>query len=312
MEVGRIRPFESVRSNPAGILGAVVRGVAGAVALSFLYVVICHYCPIIYLNILFAVGYGFLVGALCRAGIKAGRVNSVKGAVIAGLSVGAIMAWMAWVAYLWMYLDYNFREYLYFLVNPSEVLSGISVVGHHPLWSLSRSGAPPAVFYYVVWILEALLLAGCAVRVPVRFVRENKLCPDCGKWMTSTGEQAFFGAGDWDAVGQELAEGRIGALLALPRTEPAGIPEAKWLDAGAFACPECDDGGCYVTVASVAVLPAKKKGEVQRKVRVMARFVEVGNDDADALFHPVSAEPEADGAGAMPEEETAHAAAEQE
>jgi hypothetical protein len=234
------------------------------------------------------VAYGFVVGILCTAGMKSGRVNKSGPALVIGLVVGVFTVWAAWMSYFWLRAGYSFEDYFYLLRNPQEFFDAISFYANHPAWSIGKSkSAEPAIFYYAVWLGEAAILVGLIVYQPLKFVKENRLCQDCGKWLKPSGDKSFFVAEGMGVqeLKTELQAGSVRALMSRERTVPD--VSASWLEVEGYACAECQDADLFINVTMVTMVKGKKKDELERKTEVLARFVPVSAADEAALFAPL-------------------------
>lgn len=290
-----VRPRFSAVQVALAIVGTVV----AAWVLSFVYGVAEHYSPLIYLNLILAFGFGWLVGVVARTMLRKYRIDSPAAATLIGVVGGVAATYLAWPAYLYVITDYNFSIYTGTIASPLDIWEIMGMIAEDPMWSIGKSsGTMPAVIYFAVWLGELILITGAATQVCRTFVRDNRLCSKCGDWVTATGDLAMFAI---------PAEGGLELLAAMENGDASALANARhlrgdadhadqWLEVQGFACSQCDDEDSYATISLVMMQPnKKKKNELERSQKVLARLVPVDLELEKKIFEP---EPESEPAPA--------------
>lgn len=256
------------RYSAFSVFRAVVGTILAAWILSFAYSPLEHWSPIVYLNIVLAYAYGWAVGAIGRGFLRRNRINSKGAAALIGGLGGLFAIWFAWAAYIWVLVGYDVEFYTEVVADPAGVWHFLQFLAHNPIWSIRSSAAAWPFFYYAVWALEILCIAGMAVSTCLSMIKENRLCERCNDWIAKTEDTAVFELPEApEALLAALADGDVSGLPGLRRIgDEDEISTPQWLSVQGHACPNCTDAPCHVTVA----LGTAKKGkgdqvEVQHK-----------------------------------------------
>lgn len=278
------------RFTAVHVVLALVGVIVAAWVLSFIYGIAEHYSPLIYLNLVLAYGFGWLVGRAARAMLRKYRIDSMAAATLIGVLGGVAAVYLAWPAYLWVITNFNFSIYTETIVRPLDILEIMGMIAEDPMWSIGKSsGTMPAVGYFAVWLGELVLVVVAAVQVCRTFVRDNRLCSQCGDWVTPTGDLALFAIPEEGGMEllAALENGDPSALARAERLREEELPDAQWLEVQGFACPQCNDEDSYATISLVMMQPnKKKKNELERSQKVLARLVPVDLELEKKIFEP--------------------------
>lgn len=90
------------------------------VGLSYVYVLVENFIPIIYANVFIVVGYGIAISMMAKIVMYFGKFRSKRAAIIITLVLGVFAnytAWLAHVAYLWNDFNPSFSSYLDLLTS---------------------------------------------------------------------------------------------------------------------------------------------------------------------------------------------------
>ena len=282
------------RKAGRGIVLSAIAGIVVGWILSFLYSPLCHWIPIIYINLLVTLALGYLVGSTCRGVIRRRRIDNAGLATVAGLVAGLATWWLCWISYFWVLVGYDFEVYWALLFTPSEMPELMEMLANDPVWSIGKTPAGPW-FYYAAWVVEFLVIVGQSALVPRNFVKEHRLCETCGDWLAPTGDVALFDIANADSsILDAVGRGELDQLPRLPGL-PGGSESRSdsWLAASLFSCPNCKDAGAFVTVSHVTLKPAKKKDEMEKSEKVILRLHPISNELEEELFAAPAEEPPA-------------------
>ncbi len=272
--------------TPAAVATAAAVTVACAFALSLIYGPAEHYSPLVYLNVLLAVLLGMAVGHCGKVMLRRLRIDGLSAATAVGALGGLAAIWCSWLAYIWVLSGYDFGAFAAY-ANPAELWDAIRFIAENPVWSIGRRSASstmPALLYYAVWLAEAGIVCGSAVKTCREFVEKNKRCPRCGDWLVPTGDEAYFAAPE-DASLPAVAlqgQGSLDFLLNLTRLSK-GMEAGEWLTASRHACGRCEGLPAHVTLTRSTVAH-DKKGKPEVTTDVVAAMVATAPALEAALF----------------------------
>lgn len=271
--------------SSANVLKAAAATVVLALALSCVYGPLDYYSPLVYLNMILAALMGIAIGRGAKAMLRRFRIAG-KGAATFVAAAGALVAvWFSWLTYLWALSGYDFSVFTDF-ADPAALWDLMGYISENPVWSLSRRGKEmsdaPGMMYYGAWLVEAGLFVYFAAKECRNFVRDNKLCPQCGEWLRPTGDVALFAAPADAAAFATFSGGDLSLLKTLPRLE-AGAQASEWLTVLCYACAACEGRNAHVTVGHTAVKLNKKKKPEQVKT-VIANMVEISPELEAEIF----------------------------
>lgn len=271
--------------RPATIALCVV-GAVGGFLVAWLYQLAVRWIPIIYLNLLVCLGFGFLLGMI---GVKAVKIGHCRSRLLATV-LAAVLA-CGGVAGSWYWEYQNFRSLVIAEIQKEHpeaareaiVLAVDTDVNFRAFvklkaehgWKVSSHGSEGSDFtgapVYVVWGIEALMILGLALVMTFRAAGEP-YCERCNEWGT---KRAFAVPGVRAAVVQPLlAAGDLAAVIALQpidEVEPVAVGDKKASLAKRSAaiiltvtlCPRCDQSA-YLTVAEKQVT-VPKRGKAKEK-----------------------------------------------
>lgn len=285
---GETLDAQPVRGEPKIAKGTVLAaavGIAAGFILSFAYSPLCHWIPLIYVNLVVTLAFGYAIGAACRAVIRVFRIDRPVAAVAAG-GVAGIAGWyFAWATYLWTITEYDFGFYKDSLLAPSDLWFNMRYIAHDPVWSIGKTTSEPWL-YYAVWIGEFLLLVGTCIYVPWNFIREHRLCETCKDWLAPTGDALTLDIADAEpSTLDALKRGELDGLAGLPVLSAEALESAgSWLEVKAFACPNCEGADAFVDVLRHTVKRDKKGKEKEKSATALGRQMPVSGELEARLF----------------------------
>lgn len=278
------------RFTAVHVVLALVGTMVAAWILSFVYAIAEHYSPLIYLNLILAFGFGWLVGLAARTMLRKYRIDSTGTATLVGVLGGVAATYLAWPAYLWVITNYNLSYYTGTIASPFDLWEIMGILAEDPRWSIGKSSSDmPAIVYFAVWLGELILIAGAAAQVCRTFVRDNRLCSQCGDWVTPTGDMAMFAIPPESGMElfAALENGDASALAEAEHLAGGAHHADQWLEVQGFACPQCNDEDSYATITLVMMQPSKKKkNELERTQKMLARLVPVDLELEKKIFEP--------------------------
>lgn len=130
------------------------------------YLFIVEICPIAYACILLTLGYGYVIGLLCKVIIERTKMRNALVTIIS-VSLGTIaFTYFKWIFYVCRKLTESYVTGVNELIaDPSLLWEGIKLINSVGTWSIGRhsSSAVNGPILYIVWIGEIIIIAAVAI-----------------------------------------------------------------------------------------------------------------------------------------------------
>jgi hypothetical protein len=237
-----------------GLIYMLVFGAIGAVLLGAIYGYGVFYIPLVMLNLLLVVAYGFCVGLCVQYGAKRGKVRNSTLLLLGGLVAGLMAEYANWVWYIFALSKQETLAYM-----PGDVWQIILNVNAQGVWSVFDS-TPTGIELWLYWGAEALVIVGIAAIVPWLNLQSAPFCEQCSRWVEGKDKISPLDAvADRKGFKSRLEQGDyapIKALKVLPQETSA------FTTVTLLKCPGCQSSN-YLTVQAVT-LTKDKKGKVSR------------------------------------------------
>ncbi|MDR2392024.1 MAG: hypothetical protein LBE84_10155, partial [Planctomycetota bacterium] len=270
---GRLEPI------PAAVPVALLLGIMGSALLALAYGPLDYYSPLVYLNVILALGLGYAVSWMSVGLLRRLRLDSRGTGLILGFVSGFAAAWLAWPSYVWTLAEYDWGYYFSTLLNPSALLDVIGHLARNPVWRIGRSGRMASghfpAMYYAIWIVEFLIISLLPPSRCFNFLENNRLCDACRRWLGETGDSAAFACPD-DIAGFRtvLNAGDASVLETLGRFRAGDREEpGTWLLVKGYACPHCQHEDGYVRVFLQELKLNKKTKKLELSEKAWSGFI---------------------------------------
>jgi len=169
----------SKRFSLGGVLLVLLVGPLVAALLAVIYVYAVWYIPFIYINVLFTVGFGVVLGAVISRLVKAGKLRYPGLVALLALGVGLVACYLQWALYLTLifnttsvdslgsrasvaHTSFDAETLLGLLVSPGLMLSTMAELAKEGSWSIFKV-TPTGFFLYLIWLIEAGIIVGATV-----------------------------------------------------------------------------------------------------------------------------------------------------
>jgi hypothetical protein len=231
----------------AGIPLTVVLGSLTAAVLGVVYGYAIVYDPIIYVNIMLTIGFGFTIGKAVSYGVRLGKIRNAWLAGAYGLAFGLGGVYMAWVADFWarVGLHVGLRA-----LEPEVLKSYIGWFYENGFWTIGHGGgqggqAVTGVALAAVWSVEASVIVGFAAWSAYKGVASTPFCETCNRWTVAAPDVRRL-------LAPSEAQGRLvaGDLGALAESRLATGREPWYLQLDLAFCPACGQSN-FLSVLSV-------------------------------------------------------------
>lgn len=249
------------------VLAWVPVAMLGAIACAWLYELLLHHIPFIYVNFLLVLGFGGLLGVAGSGIVKRGEVRNPWLAYGVGFAIAfaGLAASYAWGLLRWVDLVVE--------ANPGMSRLAVMLEGAGQWvdarveagWRLKSSTLNGAAVW-AIWSVEAISMLGVALFV-VREQAHLPYCEHCQRWMSTQGG-AITGQ-DASAALPLLESGDLSGLITLPAGDGSGDPPQLAL-LRAY-CPSCTNHE-WLSVSEVKYTRGSKN-ELQEHKKVLASNV---------------------------------------
>ena len=168
----------------AGVITILAAGIVAGVIMGAIYAFVNHHNPVIYLNIVLVIGFGWALGLIIAKGISAFHIRNRAVAAVVGFIIFGAAYVAHWCVYIptvivdfdrsvssfdvWLILD----TAVMFAQRPWNTLEWILRINESGVWSIttpgSRSGGirVSGLALALIWLAEAAIIGYFAVRMP--------------------------------------------------------------------------------------------------------------------------------------------------
>ena len=256
-----------------GLVLMALYGAAGAVLVAAIYGYADYYIPLVYFNMLLAVGFGSVVGWCVGLGGKRGQVRNSWAMAAFGFLAGCLAEYAQWVA--WVFASSK-QEIVAF--TPAQLWTVIQYVDENGAWSVFGS-TPTGWELYIYWGLEALVIVGMSVVVAGFYLSTAAYCEHCKRWADEKQSVLPLDAvGDPKGLQSRLEQGDLAGLKALKK-----LPG----DAAVFTvlnlnkCRGCAQSN-FLSLDAVTIT-VDKKGKKNRHTRKLLENLVLNSEQYRAL-----------------------------
>lgn len=236
-----------------GTLLMLVAGTLTAAVLSFIYALVDHYNPFIYVTFLATLVLGGGIGGAVYGAARSGAVRSRPFVMLVAFTMGLLGTYLAWVWFVWILARWDTQA---IVLDPLGMLHIMSVLGENGVWTI-RGNTPTGFVLYAVWLVEAVAIVGCATMcAAAEFV---PYCEACGRWTESLGEPFVLTSADRDRLRTDLEDERYAVLD--ERLTP-DINPADCVHVTVHRCPNCTESN-YLSASHITVTQSKDNTEVK-------------------------------------------------
>jgi hypothetical protein len=258
-------PFQVYRhSGKFGIHGPLL-ALIGAVIIGFplgvAYAYLIRWIPFIYVNVFASAGYGFVIGITTAWLLKFSKVRNTGIAVLTGLLTGFIALYFDWNGHI----HAVFRGAPWFLY-PGDIVGGMKQLYKDGSWGMRSGGNITGIPLAIVWVTEALIIAGITLLVAVGMVKSTPFCEDNQCWLDEEKKIDTLDRFVDPAQVELLKSGDLGPLAQAHR-KPVGAD--KFTRLTLKHSPKCNVF-CTVKVENVT-LEYDKEGKASEKTEELTR-----------------------------------------
>ena len=296
-KVAEIRSFVMARVySPSGKLGnglllMPVAGALSATVLGVVYGYINNYNPLIYIQFFATLFYGAGVGYVLKKAIEWSKCRSVDATFLIGGTTGLFALYAAWAGFEYVLLNRSLSTgvtgptLFQLFSSPRAVWNiawGINETGWFTLFHSNTQLS--GIILTLFWIVEAAIIVGITVIIPLGFVRGHVFCEDCSVWCKEKKDLARFGFARSPEVKQRLVDGDLTALVELPTEEV--LLNQPYIRVDSQSCEQCKGTAAF---SATEITPEKdKEGKWEEKEKELAGPMLYTDDDMVKLAEILS------------------------
>jgi hypothetical protein len=259
-----------------GIPLTVFLGAATAAVLGLVYSYIIVYDPIIYINMMCTLGFGYCIGLSVAKGVRLGKIRNPVLAGAYGLAFGLAGLYIAWVADYWARVAFDLAAF-----DPDELKEYISWFYENGMWTISNHGnggdTVKGIVLGGVWIVEASIIVGFATVQAYKSVASIPFCEPCNAWTKDN-----LGAARLKFNPEIQRRLAAGDLLALDEALAASGREDVFTQLDLHCCPKCDNS-IFLSVCSMKTT-VDKKGNRKSVKKILLRYMVLSGADVPRVL----------------------------
>ena len=254
--------------------------------LSFVYITLIHYMPFVYLNFVFTIGCGALLGRVVNHAVDFGKARRPVAVLVLTFIALCILKHNQWCVYVPMVVAdvYGFPMTLgrriagmtHYFARPGELAEAVRVINRYGAWGFTKSARVTGVFLHFIWIAEFVLMTAAATitswGAPLRPFSEK-----ADDWYSERKDKIESDMpADFAGFKYNMENGRFDELLRL--TAAGKTDKTKSMRITLYQPPrDIAEEPYYLTIEQVA----QNKGKA--KAKVLAEYIRIDAVQAKEL-----------------------------
>ncbi|TYQ16318.1 UNVERIFIED_CONTAM: hypothetical protein Cloal_2846 [Acetivibrio alkalicellulosi] len=240
--------------NLSSIFILLLLGTIGTLILSIIYSYAIHYIPLIALNVICTVFFGYFTGLIIGHSGKISKIRNNTVLIIYGIIFGLFAVYISWV--VWLYELFQRQELIF---NPVAILNIMQFLSIEGIWS-TNSYTPTGFSIYVIWFVEAVIILCTTIYGAATFLKTNVFCEKCNAWV----ENKYILPNlnytyNPTKLTNLIQQGQFSAISDLRVQEPASN---LYTSVELSKCSKCND--LYLLKVNTIKLILKSNGNVKR------------------------------------------------
>lgn len=180
-KINKDTPYECYKhsnyTNPSSIFILLVLSTIGTLILSAIYSYAIHYIPLVFLNVICTIFFGYLTGVIVGISGKIAKIRNSTILTIFGIIFGLFAVYSSWV--IWLFELFQRQEWVF---NPVTILHIMQFLSIEGVWS-SGSFTPTGFLLYIIWFVEAAIIVGGCIYASSTYIKNDAFCEKCNAWV---------------------------------------------------------------------------------------------------------------------------------
>jgi uncharacterized membrane protein YedE/YeeE len=257
--------------------------------LGLVYVLIQDFMPLIYLNFLLTIGFGFALSYVTGyAVIKPGKVRNPYIAIafsLVGVAIAGYIHWGIWLNFMLDRSDVSITNIAFLLTNPDVMVDYIKIINQEGIWSVGKVGREGSAvngdMLSFIWISEAVIIGGLATKVPYKLSRQP-YCETHNKWFEKSELEPLNLIEQPEELLQKIEANDATAFNALERANrPDENFHSRWF------LHTCEGDVNYLTIANM--IPSYEKNKVRFNKKDIVNNIKISSEMKNALAERIKA-----------------------
>jgi hypothetical protein len=204
--------------------------------LSFVYVYLAYYIPIIYLNFIITIGCGLILGFIINWVAKQGKARSPVIVLACAFLAACALEYVQWCVYVPLIFSMVYQidvpSFFDFLTMQENVLRGAEIINEHGVWSLSRrgstsSGTVNGIMLSIVWVAEFIVFLTGAIMASLSQPR-SPFSEEAGDWYADMDEKVGADMPEsFDDLKGRMENGNFSELVQLVKARKAKMDDPQ-------------------------------------------------------------------------------------
>lgn len=263
-----VHPFYS-HSGKFGVIGPVAAIVVGAIAalpLGIAYSYLIKWIPLIYLNFLITLGYGFLFGFLTRWLLKFGKVRNDTIALLTSGAVGLLAWYGSWNGCARALVGADAP----WLLTPPQMTTFVQILLANGSWGIGTSSSGPVtgIPLAIIWILEGAVIVGLTVLVGYKFVTQTPFCELHNCWLD---QEKKIDKLDAFSQPDQIAAFKNGDLSPLEQAKPRVPASGQFGRLILRHSDQCHDY-CGVSISNITITVDRKGNPKESEQKIISNL----------------------------------------
>jgi hypothetical protein len=256
---------ESGAVTVAGLAAGIGGGLVAAVVLAFAYSYLNFYTPLLFLNIIYVVGYAIGLGVSVAALFKWGKTrNSTVGMFVATVITLAsyYLSWAVWLSIVVSGGDFSISSWT-LAADPRYMWEMLQAVNERGVWTIGGHGgsssnreAVSGVMLWLCWGGEAIIVLVGASKAAWTVLTAHPFCESCLTWCAEEQGVASIRATESDEIKRRF-EAKDFMYMKTVGSREGG--DFDWYRVDLHRCPGC--GRTNTLTVQLSTLKTDRKGK---------------------------------------------------
>ena len=253
-KINKDTPYECYKhskyTNPSSIFILLVLSTIGTLILSAIYSYAIHYIPLVFLNVICTIFFGYFTGIIIGISGKIAKIRNSTVLTVYGIIFGLFAVYSSWV--IWLFELFQRQGWTF---NPVTILHIMQFLSIEGVWS-SGSFTPTGFLLYIIWFVEAAIIVGGCIYASSTYIKNDAFCEKCNAWVKDRHVLPNLNyTYNSNKLKNLLHQGQFSALSDLKIQDP---PNDSYTAVELSKCSNCDE--LYLLTVNIVEIIKKSDG----------------------------------------------------